>query len=112
MSRIIARRRRARAELGSLGSVQSTLPLSGGRAMGSVQSSYAFAGLGDEAPAAEMTELEWRARMLAAQTTNTEWTARWVKRDEMQRWIQIAATLSIPLAAAVWRAIFGRRGDI
>ena len=28
---------------------------------------------------------------------------------ERQRWFQIAATLSIPLAAAVWRAILGRR---
>jgi hypothetical protein len=32
-----------------------------------------------------------------------------LKAGELQKWLQIAATLSIPLAAAVWRAILGRR---
>lgn len=31
---------------------------------------------------------------------------------EMQKWLQIAATLSIPLAAAVWKMIFKRGADI
>jgi len=33
-----------------------------------------------------------------------------MQRAELQKWLQIGATLSIPLAAAVWRAIF-RRGS-
>lgn len=30
---------------------------------------------------------------------------------ELQKWLQIAATLSIPLAAAVWRMIFKKGAD-
>ena len=29
-----------------------------------------------------------------------------LQRAELQKWLQIAATLSIPLAAAVWKMIF------
>jgi hypothetical protein len=74
-------------------------------------------GFGDDAPAptpdpageGEMPEAAWRAALLAKQTEVAEWQKRWVVNDERQRWIQIAATLSIPLAAAIWRAILGRR---
>ncbi len=31
-----------------------------------------------------------------------------MKMAELQKWLQIAATLSIPLAAAIWRVIFKR----
>ena len=34
---------------------------------------------------------------------------KFVRNDERARWVQIAATLSIPLAAAVWRLILGRK---
>lgn len=53
-----------------------------------------------------MTEGEWRAQMLAAQKSVVDWQERWVKRDELQRWMQLGATLAIPLSAAIWRAIF------
>lgn len=34
----------------------------------------------------------------------------WAEGDKLQKWIQIGATLSIPLAAAIWRAIgLGRK---
>lgn len=49
---------------------------------------------------------EFQQRMLVAQDRLVEIGARWVRREELQRWLQIAATLSIPLAAVVWRAIF------
>lgn len=62
---------------------------------------YAF---GDDAT--PMTEEQWRAKMLTETQGQSQWLERWVKRDEMQRWIQIAATLAIPLSAAIWRAIF------
>ena len=33
-----------------------------------------------------------------------------IRKEEIRGWVQIAATLSIPLAAAIWRAIgIGRR---
>lgn len=75
--------------------------------VGSVASSYAF---GDDG---EMTEAEWRRQMLEQQKSVTSWMERWVKRDELQRWLQLGATLAIPLSAAIWRAIFRatRRGD-
>lgn len=62
---------------------------------------YAF---GDDA--APMTEEQWRAAMLAETKSQSSWLERWVKKDELQRYIQIAATLAIPLSAAIWRAIF------
>lgn len=70
-------------------------------------SSYAF---GDDG---EMTEVEWRRQMLEQQKGMTSWIERWVKRDELQRWLQLGATLAIPLSAAIWKAIFRatRRGD-
>ena len=34
-----------------------------------------------------------------------------MKTAELQKWLQIAATLSIPLAAAIWRVIFRRGGS-
>lgn len=55
-----------------------------------------------------------------SQPTITDPTAQWqgdvltqlqagvatLQKAELQKWLQIAATLSIPLAAAVWRMIF------
>lgn len=59
----------------------------------------------------EISEAAFRQKMLASQETMTDWLVRWVKRDELQRWLQLGATLAIPLSAAIWRAIFraGRR---
>lgn len=70
------------------------------------RSPYSF---GDDA--APMSEEEWRKAMLEEQRKVSGWQERWVKRDELQRWIQIGATLAIPLSAAIWKAIFraGRR---
>jgi hypothetical protein len=48
---------------------------------------------------------KWQQDVLAAVQSG----ALTLKTEELQRWLQIAATLSIPLAAAIWRAIF-RRG--
>lgn len=62
--------------------------------------------LGDDAAAGEMTEAQWRAAMLAQQTQVVQWQKRWVERDELQRWLQLGATLAIPLSAAIWKAIF------
>ncbi len=104
MGRLVVRRRSARAAR----AVPLAVTWTPKRAMGSVTSSYAF---GDDA--GEMTEVEWRKKMLEQQTGVTAWMERWVKRDELQRWLQLAATLAIPLSAAIWKAIFRatRRGD-
>lgn len=64
-------------------------------------------GLGSlEGDTPEMTEAQWRAAMLSSQQEMVAWQERWVKRDELQRWLQFGATLAIPLSAAIWRAIF------
>jgi hypothetical protein len=54
----------------------------------------------------EMTEVQWRAAMLEQQTNVAKWQEQWVKRDELQRWLQLGATLAIPLSAAIWKMIF------
>lgn len=97
MGRLVVRRRSARAA--------RAVPFC--VSVGSVASSYAF---GDDG---EMTEAEWRRQMLEQQKGVTAWMERWVKRDELQRWLQLGATLAIPLSAAIWKAIFRatRRGD-
>lgn len=65
--------------------------------------------LGADEP--EMSEVQWRTAMLSSQHDMVAWQERWVKRDELQRWLQFGATLAIPLSAAIWRAIFkGARG--
>lgn len=63
---------------------------------------------GDQ-PADDMDEGVWRKNMLASQENQTLWMASWVRRDAFQRWLQLAATLSIPLAALVWKALLKRR---
>lgn len=64
-----------------------------------------FDQVGDTELPAEVSDQEWRRRMLEAQTSTRDWQRRWVLMDERQRWLQIGATLAIPLAAAVWRWI-------
>lgn len=66
-----------------------------------------------EGDAPEMTEAQWRAAMLEQQKEVVAWQERWVKRDELQRWLQLGATLAIPLSAAIWKAIFraGRKAS-
>lgn len=58
-----------------------------------------------------MSEEQWRAEMLAGQQALVAAQKHWADGDKMQKWIQIGVTASIPLAAAVWRALgIGRRG--
>ncbi len=66
--------------------------------------------LGDTDPAAPMTEAEWRSQMLASQAEMTAWQKQWVQKDELQRWLQLAAVVSLPVIAAVWKLIGKRRG--
>ena len=62
--------------------------------------------VGDTDLPPEITDQEWRRRMLEAQNSTRDWQRRWVLMDERQRWLQIAATLAIPAAAAAWRWLF------
>ena len=48
-------------------------------------------------------------QQLAAQQNLVAFLKGAEDRARFQKWVQIAATLSIPLAAAIWRAILGRR---
>lgn len=57
----------------------------------------------------EMSETDWRAALLKAQREVAEWQRQWVENDKRLRYMQMAATLSIPLAGAIWKLILGRR---
>lgn len=50
----------------------------------------------------QQATLDWQAAIL----TKIQAGATTLKTEELQRWLQIAATLAIPLTAAIWRAIF------
>lgn len=64
---------------------------------------YAF---GDDAPVTSSGDSLVLQQILTETKTQTAWLERWVKKDELQRYLQIAATLAIPLSAAIWRMIF------
>lgn len=56
---------------------------------------------------------QWQSAML---DNSNQLLAAWqeyIKRDQIARYVQVAATLAIPLSAAIWRMIFrsGGRGD-
>lgn len=57
--------------------------------------------------ASETTDLN--RKMLATQQNTLAWLQAAESRAKLQKWVQIAATLSIPLAGAIWRVILGRR---
>lgn len=62
----------------------------------------------DTAPA--VTDPQWAQDLIATERAHTAWQQDWMKLESRQRWIQIIATVSIPLAAAIWRALgIGRR---
>jgi hypothetical protein len=54
--------------------------------------------------------VQWQANVLAQLQAGV----RTMQTAELQKWLQIAATLTIPVAAAVWKAIFksGSRSSI
>jgi hypothetical protein len=57
----------------------------------------------------ELTEAEFRLRSVAASEAIRDRIDLALKHQELIKWLQLAATLSIPLAAAVWKAILGKR---
>lgn len=68
--------------------------------------------LGDDAATTSSGDSLILQQILAESKNQSAWMERWVKKDELQRYIQIGATLAIPLAAAIWKAIFrAARGD-
>lgn len=74
--------------------------------------SRSLGSLGDDAPAGPTTlstptltdpaTVQWQNDVLAQLRVGAEA----MRIGETQKWLQIAATLSIPLAAAVWKMIF------
>lgn len=69
--------------------------------------------LGDDPPADNtlsdptLSTVQWQADVL----TQLRSGVATLRQAELQKWLQIAATLSIPLAAAIWRVIFRRGAD-
>lgn len=86
----------------ALGDAAATLPASSGPATPSA----ALVQL------AALPEDQWRARMLQSQEAYQTAYAAWMVQDQRARYLQIAATLAIPLAAAVWKWILGRRNAV
>ncbi|HEY4266672.1 MAG TPA: hypothetical protein VGM94_00640 [Galbitalea sp.] len=63
-------------------------------------------------PDPNMDQGTWNAAMLGAIQNQSLWMESWVRRDQTQRWMQLAATVSIPLFALIWKAILHRRAPI
>jgi hypothetical protein len=85
-STVIPRYHRQRASLGSLGDDTS--------GAGSTTLS--------QPTLVDPVTLQWQGNVLAQLQAGVAT----LKKAELQKWLQIAATLSIPLAAAVWKMIF------
>lgn len=49
---------------------------------------------------------DWQGQMLAAQNRLAETGAKYVRQEKVQKALQLAATLAIPLSAVAWRWIF------
>jgi hypothetical protein len=69
------------------------------------------ASLGDDTQttgAAQLTDgtSQWQQSMLSEVQGVRAAQEEFTRREGLQRWIQIGATLAIPLSAAIWRAIF------
>lgn len=69
------------------------------------------ASLGDDTATTGATELTdgnttWQQSMLSEVQGVRAAQDEFTRRESLQRWIQIGATLAIPLSAAIWRAIF------
>jgi len=83
-----------------------------------VFASSSLGSLGDDAPptttlstptvtdAFQQATLDWQSAILAKLQAG----ATTLKTEELQRWLQIAATLAIPLTAAIWKAIWPSLG--
>ncbi len=63
--------------------------------------------LGAQAP---QSDAEWKAEMLRLSRAQLEAHKTWADGDRFQKWIAIAATVMIPVSAAIWRRFgVGRR---
>ncbi len=63
------------------------------------------------APALMLTDPQFQ-QMIDTMSSVRDWQKQWVQKDELQRWIQIAATVSIPVLAGIWRAIGFKRAGV
>ena len=74
--------------------------------------------LGDDTTPASATPVltdgptDWQASMLSNSNQLLSAWQDYIKKDQIARYVQVAATLAIPLSAAIWRMIFkSGRGD-
>jgi hypothetical protein len=71
-------------------------------ALGSLGTDDPNAGTTLSTPTITDPTVQWQADVLTQLRSGVDT----LRTAELQKWLQIAATLSIPLAAAVWRMIF------
>lgn len=65
--------------------------------------------LGDDSAISVITDDDFKRRMIASQEALTANLSAFAQRETLQKWLQIAATLSIPVAAKIWKVILSRR---
>src|SRR5262249_55674238 len=95
----------------AMGSIVSQPPGQRVRAMPRLSRPNTLGSLGDDAPApttlsqptvADPATLQWQANVLARLDAGVAT----LQKAELQKWLQIVATVAIPLSAALWKAIF------
>lgn len=75
-------------------------------------SRHVLGSLGDDAPPTTLSQptltdpatAAWQQKVIA----QLEAGVKTMQTAELQKWLQIIATVSIPLSAAIWKAIFKR----
>jgi len=75
-----------------------------GPALGSLGDDPASASTLSQPTLTDPATAQWQANVMAQLQAGVQT----LKTAELQKWLQIAATLSIPLAGAIWKVIFGK----
>lgn len=79
------------------------------RRIGRPRRAMALGSLGDDTLSATDATTQFQTNLLASQQSLLQLAKTTSSTLTTQRWLQIAATLSIPVAGVIWKWILGRR---
>lgn len=79
------------------------------RRTGRPRRAMALGSLGDDTLSATDATTQFQTNLLASQQSLLQLAKTTSSTLTTQRWLQIAATLSIPVAGVIWKWILGRR---